>query len=211
MVVHDLTLRIDPGEVVLLIGHNGSGKSSLMLALAGLVDRSGRIDLRGPAGRERLAFLPQADDVFPGQTGISNIAAGAVRALRPPSAVRESLAREAEARLPELAGRLRLPANRLSGGQRRLTALARALLTDADLYLLDEPTAGLEAGLAARALSDAAGRIAQSDRGVLIAEHNLAIAGPLATRLCVMRAGELAYDGSPALLREPERLAAFYL
>lgn len=211
-VVRDLNLEVRPGEIVLLIGHNGSGKSSLLHALAGLLPvHAGGIRWGGPRGRRRQALMLQDGATFPSRSVTENVAAGVLGRFRPGPTKRAALEARLTAAIPELTPKLQAPCSDLSGGQRQLVGLGRTMLTDADLLLFDEPTVGLPADVASRVLGTVCGSLAALSSAALIVEHNIDTAAKFATRLCVMKDGELVYDGTLALLADRVKLRDVYL
>ena len=148
-IIHELSLRIEPGEIVTIIGPNGAGKSTLLKAIIGaLLPMAGRIHFHGEdvtrltahqMVQAGVSFVPQTDNVFPSLTIRENLEMGGYRRS---GGVRERIA-ELLALFPELQQRPKEQAARLSGGQRQQLAMCRALMLDPRLLLLDEPTAAL--------------------------------------------------------------------
>ncbi len=209
-ILHGADLEADAGEVVVIIGANGAGKSTLMKAIAGLVSvRSGTIRFAGeditnaPAetmvGRG-LAYVPQERNVFPSLTVAENLAMGAYAR---PSALAEGRARVL-ALFPDLEAKLGVAAGRLSGGQRQMVAIARALMLEPRLILLDEPTAGLSPKFCAL-IFERVQAIARAGIGVLMVEQNARPALAIADRGVVLAMGRnRATAPGPALLADPE-------
>ena len=148
-ILHDVSLEVGAGEIVVIIGPNGAGKSTAIKAVFGLLRlSSGRIALDGeeitgmePAKvvRKGVCYVPQTDNVFPSLTVEENLEMGAfVR----PGDFRPRL-REIYDMFPPLAEKRRQPAGQLSGGQRQMVAIGKALMLEPRILLLDEPTAGL--------------------------------------------------------------------
>ena len=216
-IVRGASLTADAGEIVALLGPNGAGKSTLVKAVAGLVPvSSGRItlgdrDITGsPAHRmvhQGLAYVPQTENVFTRMTVEENLElAGSVR----PAARRQEAIAGVLALFPDLGAQRRLLAGRLSGGQRQMLAMARALVTDPGVLLLDEPSAGLAPPLVATVLA----KLREvRDRGVavLVVEQNVRAALAVADRAYVLVEGRERLSGSAADLAADPEIAHLYL
>ncbi|MBL8340231.1 MAG: ABC transporter ATP-binding protein [Rubrivivax sp.] len=214
-IVHGASLTVAAGEVVTIIGPNGAGKSTLLKAVVGLVPvESGRVmlgarEITGLPAHEVIAagvgYVPQTANVFTTLTIHDNLRAGA-HLLADPRLLAARLDRAYEV-FPALAAKRRDKARTLSGGQRQMLAVARALMTDPLLVVLDEPTAGLspllveEVFMRVRALAatgvavlmveqNAKGALKHSHRGYVLAEGRNRIEGA---------AGELLSDPQVAL------------
>jgi ABC-type branched-subunit amino acid transport system ATPase component len=217
LVLHGVHLRTDAGEIVSIIGPNGAGKSTLLKALYGLVAvRSGRVALRGgdvtrlrPDERTRrgMNFVPQIDNVFPTLTIAENLRVS-VLAL-PRSERRAALARVIEF-FPLLGERPRQRAGTLSGGQRKLVALARALVTGPELLLLDEPSAGLSP-TAMDAVFEKLVEINGLGIAILMVEQNARRALAISHRGLVLDLGRNAHEGSGSELLHDPRVVELYL
>jgi ABC-type branched-subunit amino acid transport system ATPase component len=214
--VRGLSLEVEAGETVLLVGANGAGKSSTINAIVGLVpSRGGRIlfDGRdiGPLSCDRRArigigYSPEGRRIFPTMTVAENVLVGAFGLGRRHQ--REAFAWLAEV-FPLLAERAHEPAGHLSGGQQQVVALARAMSSYPRLLLLDEPFLGLAPVWIAR-ISDAIRQMKQRGTTVLMTEQMARPALKLATRGYVMRGGEVRQSGGVAEIRE-RALAEEYL
>ncbi|CAN7410521.1 ABC transporter ATP-binding protein [Trinickia sp. LjRoot230] len=203
-VLHDVDLRIDAGEIVALAGRNGSGRSTLAKALIGLVSRAGSVRFAGEEtlGRPTFAiarlgigYVAETRDVFPALTVEQNLRLGLKRGLG-----RRSSSRAIDAmlaRFPLLAARRKTRAGVLSGGERQILALARALMGEPRLLIVDEPTEGL-APLAIAQVTQCLRELRDEGRAVLLIEQRLAMARSLVSRVAVMGHGRIVYDGALA-------------
>jgi ABC-type branched-subunit amino acid transport system ATPase component len=209
-IVHEVSLRLDRGELATIIGPNGAGKSTLLKAIFGMLRvTAGRVELDGrdvtsvpPSRMVRLgaSFVPQTDNVFPSLTIRENLEMGGFQRRR---GLRERIA-EVLALFPELAERPGEQAQRLSGGQRQALAIARALMLDPVLLLLDEPTAALSPVRRAEIFERL---LAIRDRGValLMIEQNAREALAISDRGYLLVDGRNAYEQTGAeMLANPE-------
>ncbi|GAA3131920.1 metal ABC transporter ATP-binding protein [Planomonospora alba] len=200
----DLTVR--SGEVVAVLGANGSGKSTLVRALLGLVPLSGGSTLLygTPPARFRdwwrIGYVPQRLSVGGGvpSTIREVVASGRIarqRRLRPTSAAdAAATARALEA--VGLADRAGDPVQALSGGQQQRVLIARALAGEPDTFVMDEPTAGVDAA-SQQMLADTLARLVAEGRTVVLVAHELGPLEPLVTRAVVIRDGCVCHDGPP--------------
>lgn len=208
--LQSVSLTLKRGEVLLLAGLNGAGKSSLVRAICGLTPlASGRVTLddRDVTGvpLHRLsdtALLPEGRILAPSLTVAETLRLGA-------GVVRRSVLRSRQAavidRLPELAGRLDQRAGTLSGGEATMLALGRALMSDPRLLLLDEPTLGLSPVASARVF-DILASLRGNGLGLLLVEQNLHRALALADRVLVLRHGRAVHDGNAPNITAPGAL-----
>lgn len=192
-IVRDFDLSCRPGEIVGLIGPNGCGKSTLLKRLAGLLpDQSGRIflaerEITGCGALELaemgVRFVPQARDVFPSLTVLENLVVGVRRESR------DAAAAQVLEKLPMLNPLLRRRAGRLSGGERKLLGLGRAMMArKVRLALVDEPSAGLSPQ-AADHVWPLLVQMAEEGAAVLLVEQQVDPVYDLASRVCVMVGG----------------------
>ena len=216
-IVNDASIRVEAGEIVAVLGPNGAGKSTLIKAIAGLAPISGgavtfdgRDVTRLPAHcmiRLGLAFAPQTENVFASLSVDDNLqlAAGVLaKALR---ADRIAVTYTA---FPDLARQRRLLAGRLSGGQRQMLAIARALLVAPKALMLDEPSAGLSPKLAEMVFARLAD-IRRNGVGILLVEQNTRAALTLADRAYVLVQGRRRHEGPAWALANDPMIAALYL
>jgi len=209
-ILHDVSIEIRPGEIVTLIGPNGAGKSTLMKTVFGLLrPRRGSIRLNGDditglapslLVRRGLSYVPQVDNVFPSLTVDENLEMGAV--VRTDD-IRARL-EEVLALFPGLRPKRRLKAGGLSGGERQMVAMCRALMLDPTLLLLDEPSAGLSP-LLVDSVFEKIESINRSGVAILLVEQSAREALRRSHRGYVLAGGQVRLEGAgPALLENPE-------
>jgi zinc transport system ATP-binding protein len=205
-VVRHVDLAVDRGEVVALQGPNGSGKSTLVRGVLGLARvLGGTIELFGEPADElrqrwRVGYVPQRHTIVAGvpATVQEVVASGRLPRLRPwrrASALDRERVHEAVATVG-LAGRERHPVATLSGGQQRRVLIARALAGDAEMLILDEPTAGVDAANQ-QILADTLAGLVAAGATIVLVTHELGPAAGIVTRSVVMSDGAIAYDGPP--------------
>lgn len=209
-ILHGVSLRVEPGEFVTVIGPNGSGKSTLLKAIFGLVPpRSGTITFAGrditgiPTERlvlRGLGYVPQSANVFAALTVAENLAMGAfVRKTGAAARINEMYEL-----FPDLAASRRRRAGNLSGGQRQMLALARALMLDPQLLLLDEPSAGLSPAVMQTMFAQVKNIQAQGVAAIIV-EQNAREALSISQRAYVLADGVNRFeDDAAALLHNPE-------
>ena len=216
-IVRGASIRVDPGEIVVVLGPNGAGKSTLVKAVAGLVPKfSGRVFLagaeitRGKAHdmvRHGLAFVPQTENVFAGLTIDDNLQLAAAVL---PKALRRDRMDAMLSMFPDLARQKDLRAGRLSGGQRQMLAVARALMVEPKLLMLDEASAGLSPKL----VESVFGKIRDiRDAGttILLVEQNARAALAVGDRAYVLAEGRNAHEGKAAKLWSDPAIGRLYL
>jgi branched-chain amino acid transport system ATP-binding protein len=215
-----LTLRVEQGEIVALLGSNGAGKSTTLRTISGLLrPRSGTmrflgqpIDRLSPEAIVKLgvAHVPERRRVFPGLTVKENILLGGSNRAR---ASRRDLEVEAE-RMFALFPELKLFANvlgwKLSGGQQQMVALARGLMAQPKLLLLDEPSLGLAPLIVQQVFQIIAG-IRAHGTTVLLVEQNAHLALSIGDRGYVLETGRLVAEGNPVALWNNDEVRAAYL
>ena len=215
-ILHEVSIQVAAGEIVTLIGPNGAGKSTLMKTVFGLLrPRRGTVRLDGQdiAGlapsalvRRGLSYVPQVDNVFPSLSVEENLEMGAV--VRTDD-IRPRL-EEVLALFPNLAVKRRLKAGGLSGGERQMVAMARALMLDPRLLLLDEPSAGLSPVLV-DAVFERIDAINQGGVAILLVEQSAREALRRSHRGYVLAGGQVRLEGPGPALLENEEVARLYL
>jgi branched-chain amino acid transport system ATP-binding protein len=207
----DVSLAVDEGEVVTVVGANGAGKSTVLKTLAGLLaPRCGQILYDGQAagghpphrlvGRG-LVLIPEGRQLWPGMTVRENLEMGAYAAAARPR--RAETLEAVYAMFPILAKRARQKAGTLSGGEQQMCAIGRGLMARPRLLLLDEPALGLAPRLVGEVFK-ALGRIREQGVTVLLVEQNVAHALALADRAYVLESGRVTLSGPcPELSRDP--------
>ena len=205
-VLHDIDLAMEAGEVVLLLGRNGAGKTTLMRALMGLVTTRARtIDYRGASligapshriARLGVGLVPEDRRMFARLTVAENLELG--RKPAADGAVRWDLGRVFEI-FPALSALLSRKAGALSGGQQQMVAVARTLMGNPDLLLLDEPGEGL-APVIVEEMATQLKKLRSQGLSMIVSEQNLSFARSIADRAYVMETGYIRYQATLAEL-----------
>lgn len=202
-VLHGVNLSVDEGEAVALVGRNGSGRSTLAKAIMGLVRCAGDLRYRDVQlvgqrafriARLGIGYVPETRDVFPALSVRENLALGERKGAR-------FAFDDAYALFPALRERASVKAGALSGGEQQMLSLARTLMGDPSLIVIDEPGEGL----APQVIAHVAACLATlRERGVaiLLIEERLTIARMLDARVAVMGHGAVRFDGSLAQLEQ---------
>jgi branched-chain amino acid transport system ATP-binding protein len=220
-VVHGIDLRLEAGEIVALVGANGAGKSTLVKAISGvlpvhrgaLILDGERIERLSPRERvERgIAHVPEGRQVFAGLTVAENLRLGAYARHRQLGAAPfEARVARVCARFPVLLERLDEPAANLSGGQQQMLALARGLMAEPRVLLLDEPSLGLAPRLVAEIFRLVAGLKAQG-LAILLSEQNARMSLAIADRAAILEGGRVTLEGTGAALLDKPEVAERYL
>ena len=215
-ILHSVSIAVGQGEIVTIIGPNGSGKSTLLKAILGLVQpKSGQVtfrdeDITGTAPerivRKGICYVPQSNNVFPSLTVHENLEMGAF--VRTDDF--QQRLDEVYNLFPDLTGRRSERAGRLSGGQRQMLALARALMLDPILLLLDEPSAGLAPNLVNLVLEKIIG-INSTGVAILLVEQNARKALKLSSRGYILASGQNQLEDRGERLLENPEVARLYL
>jgi branched-chain amino acid transport system ATP-binding protein len=216
--LHGVSLRVEAGELVAVLGANGAGKTTTLRAISGTVRRSGeivfdgeRISRRSPESlaRRGIAHVPEGRGTLTELSVRENLRLGAY-VRRRGAAVRED-ERRVLGYFPWLEQRARQPAGTLSGGEQQMLALARALMLRPRLLLLDEPSLGLAPLVVAEIFRIVRELNEREGLAVLVVEQNAALALESSSRAYVLEVGRVALEGESARLREDEAVRRSYL
>lgn len=216
-IVKGVGFDVARGESVCILGPNGAGKSTLIKAIAGQVPVHGGTvellgrDVTGLASHRLvghgLGFVPQTENIFATLTIRENLQIAAELLPKPERATRiEAMF----AMFPDLAQRRGALAGALSGGQRQMLAAARALLTEPEVLMLDEPSAGLSPKLVGQVF-DTLARISAAGVTLILVEQNVRAALAITKRALVLVDGQLAHDGPTAALHDGALLGRLFL
>ena len=214
--LRDLSLTVEEGEIVALLGSNGAGKTTTLRAISGLVRSTGTVrfdgkDLRGrkPAQivRAGIGHAPEGRRVFARMTVRENLEIGGYT-VSPPLA-RERLAEMLDL-FPRLRERLAQPAGTLSGGEQQMLAIARALMNAPRLLMLDEPSLGL-APIVTEGVFEVIRRLNARGMSILLVEQNAAQALRISARGYVLETGALRFHGPSASLANDPAVVDAYL
>jgi branched-chain amino acid transport system ATP-binding protein len=212
-VLHGVSLRVDPGEVLAILGRNGMGKTTLIRSIVGFTPpREGRVRYKDT----ELTTLPPYRMV---DLGMALVPQG--RRVFPSLSVRENLdvarhgtgqwsLEQVYALFPRLRERAGNRANKLSGGEQQMLAIGRALMSNPDLLLLDEPTEGL-APLLVREVGRVLAELKRGGLSILLVEQNLGLALSVADRIHVLSRGQIVHTGTPGELMRNDDVKHRYL
>ena len=204
-VLHGVTLDVAPGEIVALLGRNGSGRSTTAKAVMGLVETQGAVTWKGQAlaglkpyeiAHRGIAYVPENRDIFPRLTVHQNLQLGQKSGATSPRWGFEDM----YTLFPRLRERQHTEAGVLSGGEQQMLTLCRSLMGDPELIIIDEPTEGLApkiVELVAEYLLALKGR----GLSVLLIEQKLTIALEISQRCVVMGHGRVVFEGTPTELK----------
>lgn len=204
-VLHGVDLRVDAGEIVALLGRNGSGRSTTAKSIMGLVECKGSIRWREQEiiGRNTfeiahlgLGYVPESRDIFPKLTVHQNLLLGQKRGQKTPRWSFGDMYRM----FPRLKEREHTEAGVLSGGEQQMLTLCRTLMGDPDLIIIDEPTEGLAPKIV-ELVAEYLQTLRTRGISVLLIEQKLTIAMKISDRCLVMGHGAIVFDGTPDQLR----------
>jgi branched-chain amino acid transport system ATP-binding protein len=204
-VLHGVALQVGEGEIVSLLGRNGSGRSTTVKAIMGLVDATGSVSFRGQELMGRKAFeiahlgvgvVPENRDIFPKLTVHQNLLLGQKRGQKNRRWSFDDMYRL----FPRLKEREHTEAGVLSGGEQQMLTLCRTLMGDPDLIMIDEPTEGLAPKIV-ELVGEYLRELKRRGVSVLLVEQKLTIALQVSERCLVMGHGRIVFEGTPAELK----------
>ena len=209
-VLHGVNFEVQPGEIVALLGRNGSGRSTTAKAIMGLVDGVGDISWHGESllglkafevAQRGIGYVPESRDIFPTLTVHQNLMLGVKPAARRQRTTHQWGYEDMYEMFPRLRERQHTEAGVLSGGEQQMLTLCRTLMGQPELIIIDEPTEGL-----APKIVDLVGqylqRLKSHGMSVLLIEQKLTIALDISDRALVMGHGRIVFDGTPKMLRD---------
>jgi ABC-type branched-subunit amino acid transport system ATPase component len=217
-VLHGVSIGVKPGEIVSIVGPNGSGKSTLLKSVVGIVEvlsgtiRVGERDVTGwppeEVARIGVGYVPQVDDVFAPLTVRENLEMGGylLRAREVAANVERVLGV-----FPQLARMRTRRAGKLSGGERKMLAMGRALMLAPALVVLDEPTANLAPAIARAVLTEHVRQLAATGASVLVVEQRAKAVLEISDRTYVLTGGQLRMEGTPAELAASSEFVESFL
>jgi len=207
-VLHGVTFDVRPGEIVALLGRNGSGRSTTVKTIMGLVEGQGSVSWRGQPilGKKAfeiahlgLGYVPESRDIFPKLTVHQNLMLGEKR--RPSGAAAPRWSFDDMYRMfPRLKERQHTEAGVLSGGEQQMLTLCRTLMGDPDLIMIDEPTEGLAPKIV-ELVAEYLRELRNRGISVLLVEQKLTIALEVSERCLVMGHGQIVFEGTPTQLK----------
>jgi branched-chain amino acid transport system ATP-binding protein len=218
VVLKNVSITINEGEIVAFIGPNGAGKSTLLKSIMGIVEiRGGSLSFNGTSliglktdkiVQTGISFAPQGNRVFAELTVLENLEVGGYLLKQ-----RGQLSAQIESVLqmfPDLRDRLKLDAGKLSGGEKQQLALARALMLKAKILLLDEPSLGLSPSLVTEAFDTILEINRKFNTTILIVEQKVREVLRVAGRVYALRMGQVVFDGTPAELQSGETMKKIF-
>lgn len=218
-VLQGIDVEVSPGELVAVIGSNGAGKTTLLRAVSGLLrPTGGSVTLGGEdvtslgaeqIARRGLAHVPENRLVFPSLTVDDNLELGGWTRRRDGQHARRRA--EALELFPRLGDRINLPAGALSGGEQQMLAMARALMAEPSVVVLDEPSLGLAPKVIGEIIAALGALRDTKGLAVLLIEQNIRAAFSVADRVLVMERGSVVAKGTPDELAGDERVRSAYL
>ncbi|MDP1902065.1 MAG: ABC transporter ATP-binding protein [Rubrivivax sp.] len=204
-VLHGVSFEVGAGEIVSLLGRNGSGRSTTVKAIMGLVDGAGSVRWKGreilgkkafEVAHAGIGYVPENRDIFPTLTVQQNLLLGQKRGAKNPRWAFDDMYKL----FPRLKERQHTEAGVLSGGEQQMLTLCRTLMGDPELIMIDEPTEGLAPKIVEQ-VAEYLRELKRRGISVLLVEQKLTIALQVADRCLVMGHGQIVFEGTPAELR----------
>ena len=214
-VLHGVNLAVRDAEIVALLGRNGSGRSTTVKAIMGLVDATGSVDFEGQPLQGRKAFeiahlgigyVPENRDIFPKLTVHQNLMLGQKRSQKNPRWGFDDMYQL----FPRLKERQHTEAGVLSGGEQQMLTLCRTLMGDPELIMIDEPTEGLAPKIV-ELVAEYLRELKRRGVSVLLVEQKLTIALEVSERCLVMGHGQIVFEGSPERLKSASEVRKEWL
>jgi branched-chain amino acid transport system ATP-binding protein len=219
-VLQDMSLTVDRGELVALLGRNGMGKSTTLKSIMGLVKpRSGTVIYKGEnvigyppykVAKAGIGYVPEERRIFPNLTVLDNLAMGIKGGKIDKGNPNAWTMKRIFEHFPSLEARQRSKGAHLSGGEQQMLAVGRSLMGNPDLILVDEPTEGL-APLVVMEVRDMLEDINKTGVSILLVEHKLKVAMSLARRVYLMKKAQLAFAGTVEELAAQREIREKYL
>jgi branched-chain amino acid transport system ATP-binding protein len=218
--VRDVSLTVEPGQVLLVLGRNGAGKTTLLNAIAGLLpSRGGTVSIDGSPVQKMAAhmraaqgigFVQAGKRVFGRMSVEQNLELGFYSRRRGDRAEMPQALERAFERFPLLRERRKSAANSLSGGQQQMLAIGQALMPDPQVLMLDEPSAGLAPVIVQELMTTISGLRAEG-KGVLLVEQAVFDALPIADSIAILEHGEVAISGPASEVGDVSEIQDVYL
>jgi len=207
-ILHGVDMEVKPGEIVSLLGRNGSGRSTTVKTIMGLVDGEGSIEWNGEKllgektfdiARKGIGYVPESRDIFPKLTVEQNLRLGQKGGKKKGRWSLDDMYQM----FPRLKERQHTEAGVMSGGEQQMLTLCRTLMGDPDLIMIDEPTEGLAPKIV-ELVGEYLKELKRRGLGVLLVEQKLTIALDISQRCYVMGHGEVVFHGTPDELRHDQ-------
>ncbi|MFT3856242.1 MAG: ABC transporter ATP-binding protein [Aquabacterium sp.] len=204
-ILHGVDMEVNPGEIVSLLGRNGSGRSTTVKTIMGLVEGEGKIEWKGEPllghktydiARRGIGYVPESRDIFPKLTVEQNLRLGEKSGKKKGRWSMDDMYQM----FPRLKERQHTEAGVMSGGEQQMLTLCRTLMGDPDLIMIDEPTEGLAPKIV-ELVGEYLKELQKRGLAVLLVEQKLTIALEISTRCYVMGHGEVVFHGTPDELR----------
>lgn len=215
-ILQGVSMKVQEGSVVALLGRNGMGKTTTISSIIGLAPpRRGEVNFKGKnitglspyiIARRGIGLVPQGRDIFPSLSVKENLTIAA----RGKGTEKDWTLDKIYSLFPILKQRANCKGNLLSGGEQQMLCIARALMTNPDLLMLDEPSEGL-APIIVQEVGNIIGQIKQSGLSILLVEQNLIMALELADYVYIISKGQIVYESTPDKLKNSEEIKVKFL